>query len=414
MIRVKSAVGLFAVFSACVVPVDDDAHEAHDEHDDQALGHKTQSIIYGQDDRREVFDHPNETLRALAQSSVVALIPKDRVVRSSNGEYGIQTLLLKDALRVCEDERFAREPTSADCSGVLIDDDLVLTAGHCFSQQRTCENFAFVFDYYYRADGQLEPISFGDIYGCRRVVDRKLNVLSPRLDYAVVQLDRPALGRTPAPLRSAPVVEAEPLATIGSASGLPFKIDSGSRVLNTRAPRTDFFLLDSDTFAGSSGSGVFDHAGQLVGVLVRGGEDYERKPDASCMVAKVVELSDGGVFQSGSGEEATYLGRVVEGVCALGWPSMHLCGKAPRCGDGFCTDGETRVSCAADCQCRDGQCDPALEVATIPADGGIQKSRLEESEGCATTREPARGSGLLGAALALLLSAVSRRRRTSR
>jgi len=395
---------LAVVIASCVPTVEDDSN---------ALGESTQPIIYGQDDRLEVYEHPDPTLRALAESSVVALIPRSQFARASSGNVAIFTRKLKDAFDVCTDERFAEQPTPAVCSGVLIDDDLVLTAGHCFPSD-ACERYAFAFDYFNRSDAGLASIQWGDIYGCRRIVHR---IVSPegslsRIDYALVQLDRPAAGRTPAPIRTSQLTAGEPLATIGSVSGLPAKIDSGSRVLNTRAPANDYFLLDSDTFEGSSGSGVFDVGANLVGVLVRGGRDYEERPGADCMVPKLVALdTDAAVQPPGIGEEATYIGRVLEGLCMHGWPSARLCDRAPVCGDNFCTSGESRALCPLDCGCAQGACDVHASPPATPGAAVTKAKKPHKERGCALASEP---SGLAGMSLLLAALALRRGRRTWR
>lgn len=353
----------------------------------ESISVATQAIIYGDDSRVEVYDSPDERLRNLASSSFVALIPRSHFGRTGKGDIAIFTRPLADAFQVCPDARFASQPTAADCSGVLIDDDLVLTAGHCFTSDSACERFAFMFDYFFSAPGKFEPTGWGDLYGCRRIVKRQITADTnpPRIDYAIVQLDRTAVGRTPATFRTTPLSDGEPLSVLGCVSGLPAKIDSGAHVISSRAPNSDFFLLDSDTFQGSSGSGVFDANAQLLGVLVRGGEDYVERPDASCKVPKVVNTSgDGGMLRAGVGEEATYVARAIEGLCASGWPSARLCGTQPRCGDGFCSAGENRVVCAVDCDCADGSCAlPGQETAGTVGQPALKAKRSTDDSGCA-------------------------------
>jgi len=411
-----------SLIAACTVVVGCEAGYTDDEAPQVDLDVTTQAIIYGEDDRIEVFEHPDAKLRAIAQSAFVALIPRSHFARTTSGDFAIFTRPLKDAFEVCEDARFASQPTAADCSGVLIDDDLVLTAGHCFSTDEACERFAFMFDYYFRAPGKLEPMGWGDVYGCRRVVHRQVTIdaTAPRIDFAVVQLDRTPVGRSPVPLRTTALSDGESLSTLGCVSGLPAKVDSGAHVLSARASTSDFFLLDSDTFQGSSGSGVFDLDAKLVGVLVRGGEDYVQstEPDASCKVPKVVTpRDDGGVLRANTGEEATYVGRAVERVCASGWPSARLCGVQPRCGDAFCTSGETRTSCAVDCACMGDDCaTPRNKTAASPGVAVPPAAKSKSSDSC--TALPIGASGQRGSFAVVMLGLCGalwkRRRRTPR
>lgn len=281
----------------------------------------------------------------------------------SNARFRAPTLAETQSL--CPGQRFADQPAAAFCSGTLIDDDLVLTAGHCIENQEACERTRFVFDYFFEAPGTLASVSRSDVYGCRRLVVRQLDEGSR--DYAIVQLDRPATaaGRVPAPVRleSGPVSAGTRLGIIGFGSGIPAKIDSGGRVLDPRPRALDFFTATTDSFGGNSGSGVFDLAsGAVVGVLVRGDRDY--RSDGSCFV--VNELPEDG---STGGESITYVRPAIDALCAS-WPSERLCGSRATCGDGACNGGEDASRCPSDCAaaaCGDGVCD-YLEDETCPND----------------------------------------------
>ena len=46
---------------------------------DSSVGSFTSTIVYGDDDRVEVYEHPDAELRSVAADAVVALVPKDRL-----------------------------------------------------------------------------------------------------------------------------------------------------------------------------------------------------------------------------------------------------------------------------------------------------------------------------------------------
>jgi hypothetical protein len=353
-----------------------------------------QSIVYGDDDRRDVYDDPQAALRSIARTSIVALIPKSRIQRPATGEVQLNATTLGVGYQLCKGERFYEQPIAADCTGVLIDSDLVLTAGHCV-QETKCSDYHYVFDYFYRAQGELEPISSNDLYACREIVWQEISDRNGRqIDYALIQLDRPASGRTPLKIRTTPANDDEPLAVIGTGSGLPIKIDRGGRVVTARATERDYFSLEADTFEGSSGSAIVDRDGALLGILVRGGNDYVDKEGADCQVVNHVARALPGTTESGdlAHEEATYATAAIDGLCRQHFPSPTLCNLPGTCGDNFCSASETRASCPGDCDpCKSGACGARGDLA-FSAGASVKQSpgsgRAGAGSGCSLSRAP--------------------------
>jgi hypothetical protein len=235
-----------------------------------------QPIVYDEDGRRELYELHDAAVRTRIAESVVALVPKTALAEDGTLAKGAPTVAEQTGM--CASEPFARQRVAAVCTGVLVDHDLVLTAGHCM-RLLPLDQLKVVFGYYFDAADTLAVRAPYDVLDIAEIVDEVLDASStqgPVLDYAFIRLAHDApKGRAPAPVRMRPAVVGEALIAAGTSLGMPLKVDEGARVTATRSAHQDYFVSDTDTSAGASGGPAFTADLTLLGVLARGAQDFE-------------------------------------------------------------------------------------------------------------------------------------------
>jgi hypothetical protein len=278
-------------------------------------------IVYGDDDRREYYEVTDTAARSVLAESVVALVEEGTLTpgavdpASSAPRYG-------EAAQLCDGEPFADQPAAALCSGVLLDWDLVLTAGHCM-RLLALERMAIVFGYYYEAPGEM-VIAPTKVYHPIEIVAEALDSESAatRLDYAWIRLDRPvALPQRPARVfgGAPPLTLGQSVVAMGAPGGTPVKLHDGAHVQDLRENEMDFFVADTDTSYGVSGGGAFDNDHNLLGILARGGMDYELDIAAGC------NLTHREAAGQAAQEAFTYAHRAVAALCDQDPANSSLC-----------------------------------------------------------------------------------------
>lgn len=286
---------------------------------DEETASVEKAVIYGTDNRADVFAHPDATMRQRALQSTVALIPASALDVRTPSNVRFRSATLAQSQGLCAGQRFANDPTAAFCSGTLVADDLVLTAGHCLVTAADCASTRFVFRYAKASADTLETLTTDDVFSCAGIVVRaETQTAQGVVDFALVRLTRSATPRfTPAPLRRATtnLVTGQRVGVIGSGSGVPFKIDTGGSV---RDPGQGLsFEATTDTFGGNSGSGVYELDGYSVaGILVQGDTDYVRQ--GGCTVVNVCR-------ETGCSGETIVASHVALSALCRADPASSLC-----------------------------------------------------------------------------------------
>lgn len=244
-------------------------------------------VIYGTDDRRDIFEETNPMYLDLA-SSTAAMIDNNKIKSADDGFVVGGTTLAERG--ICADAKFANQATTANCSGFLVGEDLLVTAGHCIKTQNDCANSKWVFGYGHQTSDISTDIKVGgdDVYACESIVERSLEVGS-KMDYALIKLNRKVVGRAVLKVRTEGKIDAgQKIVVIGHPTGLPTKIADNAWVRNNS--NDVYFVANLDTFGGNSGSAVFDaETGVVEGILVRGEADYVYDWNKGCRVPKQCE-----------------------------------------------------------------------------------------------------------------------------
>lgn len=308
--------------------------------DSVAVGGRPSALVYGEDGRREAFEVADPSERMLFEATA-AFIP--RAYLDSEGLQLAAAPTHRDKHRLCAGQRFGDQPAAAFCSAVLVDDDLVLTAGHCL-RQFALSDFRVVFGYYYTSPGEL-AWRREDVRAPIAIVSEALDSpgTEPLFDHAWVRLDEPvSLPRRPVALHIAADAAdtGEPVRYVGSIGGTPLKLADGAVVRDSRQAWLDYLVADTDTSHGASGGGAFAPDGALLGVLSRGGDDY-RETAEGCL-EEASEPADGVAHEcySRASTARTALCKVTEGTDSLcrpecGEPCRSLARAANGCAVGF-------------------------------------------------------------------------------
>ncbi|MGD9510752.1 MAG: serine protease [Geminicoccaceae bacterium] len=248
-------------------------------------------VVYGADNRQEVYQL-NAVRKKLA-ASTVAMVTGDPKLAGKPITLPLNPDL-QTQYKLCDGQRFAKQPVPAFCSGALVAADIVLTAGHCVKAQGSKEGVAlnqmlFVFDFDMQNPSTVAITFPGkNVYAAKSLIRR---VQSNTVDYALIRLDRNVAGR-PA-LKIAPkeqLFNGKQLFVIGHPSGLPTKLADHASITRVKATT---FTANLDTFEGNSGSPIFSaQSNAIIGVLDSGKKDYVRK--GNCNVVNTLPNKPGG------------------------------------------------------------------------------------------------------------------------
>lgn len=258
-------------------------------------------VIYGEDDRLDVYESTNTQYIELSESTA-AMIPNSAIKKDRGGKS--YTIKSKSLARrgICKSERFSDQPTAANCSGFLVGDKYLVTAGHCIKNQSDCAGSHWAFNY--KMNNSTEAnlnLAANDVYRCKKIISQSLSSRT-RDDYALIELDR-VTDKRPLTFRKTGKVKVnDKLVVIGHPTGLPTKIADGAWV---RSTNDVFFSANLDTYGGNSGSAVFNAVtGVVEGILVRGETDYISR--GLCRVSNRISNS------SGRGEDVTLITNIKE------------------------------------------------------------------------------------------------------
>jgi len=239
-------------------------------------------VIYGSDDRLDIYQVTDSRLLKLADSTVGLFQASDVYVTGSRAL--LTTESYADGYNLCKEEPFYEQVTGAFCSGSLVAPDIIMTAGHCVKSADACEGTKFVFGFAVKSKGvNPSEVPASDVYSCSELIGREQ--VGTGADWALIRLDRKVTGHEPLKYDTSDSVKnGDPLVVIGHPAGLPTKVAGGATVRD--ASPNGYYVANLDTYGGNSGSAVFNgRTGVIEGILVRGENDYVYKD--GCRVSNV-------------------------------------------------------------------------------------------------------------------------------
>ena len=240
-------------------------------------------VIYNSDTRVEINQESPPELMQYIKQRTLAITHNANLFYQPEGKVIIMPRHYGRAFKLCADERFFEQPSLANCSASVIGKDLVLTAGHCISENN-CRYMKFISDFVMLDDGK-NPVhtKTENIYACKNIIYENDD---PKHDIAIIQIDR-EYSHSPLKLAEQPLTLNDKILAVGFPSGLPMK---SSGLGPIRSVSNTMINAELETYGGNSGSPVFKENSDLIeGVLVAGETDFVEDTVNKCYRSNVCE-----------------------------------------------------------------------------------------------------------------------------
>lgn len=234
--------------------------------------------IYGSDDRSFITNNTPTTIKEMATG--IAFIVSSEYWRDyKDGTSLIYAQELSKIGNVCKEQKFAKNLAIANCTGFLVNEDTLVTAGHCIKDTYDCRDKKFVFGV-----NQAKETSSGyyvptnNVYNCKEVVSR---MDENGVDYAVIKLNKKVPHRHIFKLSSSDVKMGTSVYMLGHGAG---QVVSFSGVGSVSYTKSEYlFGAQLDSFSGNSGSPVINtKTNEVEGILVGGNEDWKLNESRGC------------------------------------------------------------------------------------------------------------------------------------
>jgi hypothetical protein len=235
------------------------------------------------DDLMDGYEITDEPINLNADCTA-AICLKESLIDVNNEFSTLKVKKYGETFNLCEIEPYYHQPVAAVwlCSGFLVKDDIIATAGHHVNEANVID-LRILFGY--KMVDSVTPVTrFANenIYRGVKVIRRVHHPGGNGPGWALVKLDRKVVRQTAARLSKEEISCEQPVYVIGHPLGLPMKYAAGATV--TDVDETSF-MANLNIYAGNSGAPVFDfHTHEVIGMVVKG-EKFDFRWTGNCWIS---------------------------------------------------------------------------------------------------------------------------------